>query len=429
MAPKVDKKSQAAKWDQLAPPPRRLTTKAEARIARTQRKVTNLVVYLAWIACVLIGVYLLLGIGSSNVVTRIAGFLLLLAGIWGNQNTSKIKKRTNAPNLDLYVHGELQRATIQQVFDRTSGSYRPFTEILDQWNELPRGFSSMFGMSRMLKNWPVQLSLRAANTHHDSFATDGKRVETKVDIRRWLHEPNLPPEIHLLVPPSGDLGKSILLENHSWLVVDEAGNLDLKETSTGEEDQSSDLWISLCRALLVVVPTYGLAAYGVLSNRSPELTSANQNIPSIVGALFILLFTLTHGVVPVFFYRLFFSGIEETKKSSSDQNTVTLMVHAFATLHMTIWYGAPIIALAAMTNWYSLGWITLHVILAGKRYRRWSYLEHGSTSMALALFLTVFSEHNLFPTGIIVVMLQAALLTLVEWKGKELWVTPEMAKS
>jgi hypothetical protein len=49
--------------------------------------------------------------------------------------------------------------------------------------------------------------------------------------------------------------------------------------------------------------------------------------------------------------------------------------------------------------------------------------------MALALFLTVFSEHNLFPTGIIVVMLQAALLTLVEWKGKELWVTPEIAKS
>ena len=44
--------------------------------------------------------------------------------------------------------------------------------------------------------------------------------------------------------------------------------------------------------------------------------------------------------------------------------------------------------------------------------------------MALLLFVVCFSGENIFPVGMIVVLLQSLLLTLVEWKGKGLWVKP-----
>ena len=48
--------------------------------------------------------------------------------------------------------------------------------------------------------------------------------------------------------------------------------------------------------------------------------------------------------------------------------------------------------------------------------------------MAMGLFLICFSMADLFPVGIVVVLFQSLLLTLVEWKGKGLWVKEE-AKS
>ena len=75
-----------------------------------------------------------------------------------------------------------------------------------------------------------------------------------------------------------------------------------------------------------------------------------------------------------------------------------------------------------MTGWYSLAWVFVHVLLAGRGQRRWAFLEHGSTSLALLLFLICFSGAGLFPIGVIVVLFQSLLLTVVEWKGKGLWV-------
>jgi len=88
----------------------------------------------------------------------------------------------------------------------------------------------------------------------------------------------------------------------------------------------------------------------------------------------------------------------------------------------------PIIGLAVATGWYSLAWVVVHVLFAGRGRRQWAFLEHGSTSMAMGLFLICFSMADLFPVGIVVVLFQSLLLTLVEWKGKGLWVKEE-AKS
>jgi len=176
---------------------------------------------------------------------------------------------------------------------------------------------------------------------------------------------------------------------------------------------------SLAKSLLVVVPTYSLAAYGALSAESSNLTMGGSTIPPIIGALVVILFTLTHGVVPVFFYRFFFQGLESGKGGEAKTNSSLNLATAFVNLHMTVWYGFPILGLAAMTHWYSLIWVALHLILAKKHHRRWMYLEHGSTCMALLLFIITFAGGDLFPIGIAVVFLQSLLLTIVEWKGKD----------
>ena len=107
---------------------------------------------------------------------------------------------------------------------------------------------------------------------------------------------------------------------------------------------------TLAKSLLVVVPTYSLAAYGALSAESSNLTMGGSTIPPIIGALVVILFTLTHGVVPVFFYRFFFQGLESGKggeaKTNSSLNLATVFVNLLG--------GFPILGLAAMTHWYSL---------------------------------------------------------------------------
>ncbi|MDB4679193.1 hypothetical protein OAE79_02530 [Rhodopirellula sp.] len=181
---------------------------------------------------------------------------------------------------------------------------------------------------------------------------------------------------------------------------------------------------SIMRSLLVVVPTYILAAVGLSFNQNVEsIQAGNETIPPLIGTLFCLLFTLTHGVIPVFFYSIFTGITTGTDKDSSNElNPVAMCISGFVYLHMGLWYGAPIIGLATVTGWLNVAWVVLHILLAGKGNRRWAFLEHGSTSMALGLFIVCFSGANLVPLGLTVVVLQAFLLTLVEWKGKGLWV-------
>ena len=172
----------------------------------------------------------------------------------------------------------------------------------------------------------------------------------------------------------------------------------------------------------MVLPTYALAAWGVMSGSNAEFANTGNSIPPGVGCLVTLLFTLTHGVVPVFFYRIFFIGVDAARTGGQGLNQGLRIANLFTTLHMALWYGLPAILLAAMTSWYSLGWFVFHLIIAGKKRRRWTFIEHGSTSVALLLFLVMFSETNLFPLGIVVVISQSLLLTLAEWKGRRLWV-------
>ena len=150
------------------------------------------------------------------------------------------------------------------------------------------------------------------------------------------------------------------------------------------------------------------------------------------GAYIVALLTFTHGVVPIFAYRFFVDGLnlftsraDSTGDKRLQSKPFLRLMSGFGYLHMAVWYGGPIILFAVLCGWISLAWAFVHVLLAGHGRRWWVFLQHGSTSMALVLFVLCFSGDHLFPVGVLVVLFQSLLLTIVEWKGKRLWVKGE----
>jgi hypothetical protein len=170
------------------------------------------------------------------------------------------------------------------------------------------------------------------------------------------------------------------------------------------------------RAFLPVGGTYALTVAGLMWG--PALQIDRTQMSPIVGGLVVLLFTVSHAVVPVFFYRAFFAG-----------GRPPVFIAGFIYFHMGMWFGIPIVGLAAMTNWLSLAWVAVHMGLARRGTRVWVYLENGSTSLALLLFLMAFSGEAIFPWGVIVVACQSTLLTVLEYKARRLWVTSDTVTS
>ena len=187
------------------------------------------------------------------------------------------------------------------------------------------------------------------------------------------------------------------------------------------------------KAVQVVVPTYFLSALGLVFGLKPLFTGLdNSGIWLVMGTVMVGVFTFTHGVTPMFVYRLFVDGLNlfgasdpGTQGNQLRPEPLARLMSGFSYLHMVIWYGSPILVLAALTSWLPLAWALFHILLAGRGRRWWLLLQHGSTSTALVLFVLFFSGRHLFPLGVLVVLFQALLLTVVEWKGKQLWIRKE----
>jgi hypothetical protein len=47
------------------------------------------------------------------------------------------------------------------------------------------------------------------------------------------------------------------------------------------------------------------------------------------------------------------------------------------------WFGLPIAALGWLTGWLSVLWAAVHLAVVGRDERAWTFLEYGSTSLAL----------------------------------------------
>ena len=360
------------------------------------------------------------------------GGVLLLLGLCIWSGVAAILVSRSRQVAGVLTGGEPVQGRITQIMDRGIGEYQSYHNALEQMAGLrsKAGFGGavLSMIEHSLKNWPVKILVT------DSHGQD-RELDARMDVGPRLTKVVKDPEVVLMVDRQQGHTRCVALEQFSWLSVSDSGNL---VYAVADEAVKKGFGWALLRALLVVVPTYCAAVCGLKFGLvQPFGGEDGLGVPALLGAFIVPMFTFTHGVVPVFFYRLFtgvLDSFSQAKKTATDNrlrsNPFLPFLSGFVYLHMGVWYGGPMILLAALTGWLSLAWGLLHVLLAGHGRRRWVFLEHGSTSMALLLFVVCFSGSNLFPVGVLVVLFQALLLTLVEWKGKALWIKaePDVAK-
>jgi hypothetical protein len=165
------------------------------------------------------------------------------------------------------------------------------------------------------------------------------------------------------------------------------------------------------RALVPVLITYCLAAVGTTYIDPPVIAQSNE--PGVEGPVIrlvlVLLVTIIYAVAPVFGFGYLVYRSRNSQPGGCSQF-----------LLMGVWFGWPILGLASHTGWLTLAAAVLHVALARREQRTWVFVEYGSTSLALLMFL-VFFGNQLFPWGLLVVLLQAPMLTLSAVWGRKLY--------
>jgi hypothetical protein len=187
------------------------------------------------------------------------------------------------------------------------------------------------------------------------------------------------------------------------------------------------------RVFLPVAAMYVLAAVGM--SRGDSTVGLPFRFDQMLGYFqatgILLLFTASHAVMPVFIYGLALNDMARTREqtpaskpnaggdagrrpvTAGDDATASDGPRWFVYLHMALWFGLPTAVLGAMTSGVSLIGPVLAVALAptGRRARAW--VDYGSTSMALMLWALL--GRSLFPDGLIVIPIQAALLGLTHF--------------
>ncbi len=404
----------------LSPAPRRISKEVEREIRKHVGGMANVAAILAAIVCFTAGLILFAGIWTSHTLSKPLGVGMLITGMAVVQLNEKRKSKKAEELKEFLRKGNYVSAKLETIYDKSKNGYRPSHEFIDELQVFYRGNSGRSILGQFASGWPARVKV------------DRKLIDIKINLGDLIDKAKPTEDIPLLLLGVGKNTQVIAIDQLHWLSIDQAGQFstslppskpqELDGEVDSSESQSTSLAPSFFSSVLVVLPTYALSAWGVMSGSNGEFTNNSDSIPPVVGCLVTLIFTLSHGVIPVFFYRIFFIGIDAARTGAQGMSQGLRIANLFTTLHMAAWYGLPAIALAAMTSWYSLGWFVFHLVIAGKKRRRWTFIEHGSTSVALLLFLVMFSETNLFPLGIVVVISQSLLLTLAEWKGRRLWV-------
>ena len=407
--------------DQLSTPPRRVPVVVLLRLM-IGRLSFGIVWLLALGTIVLFAGCMMLSIDQmtvndklTDVPVLLAPGLILLASLIWLISLSVLYFRVR-PTVTALSHGQLQTGRITRILDRSTGQYTSYESALEESAEFATSIygSGVVGsiISRQMNNWPAKVMLKGSTDEIDARLNLGSRIMQRGQDSKT----------QFLVANQQHGQAIVMTEQFPWLDVSETG-----QWVYGIQQQAEEFGFgkSLARTFLLVLVTYALAALGLALNIKPLFDAGmHGGIPPIMGAVVVLLFTLSHAVVPVFFYSIFASVIDAAKKHSSAQANPggLLIASGFFYLHFGCWYGLPILGLASLTGWLSLSWVLVDVLRAGSGQRRWAFLQHGSTSIALVLFVIFFSGKNLFPVGILIVPLQALLLTVIEWKGKDLWV-------
>lgn len=409
-------------WEQLAPTPRKVSgsVKIQIRLWTFARSVGTEFIGLLVVSslCIVSGI-VFFSFGKSY---HLFGLIPVLFGLGIMFALVAVLTVRGSRKIKLLRDGQPARAVLSKVWSGTQGRYASYVQFVEEGERfkqsLHRNSYLLSSVGRQMRRWRCKLRIDNAGKT--------KEVKTRFDLGAWLMKPVGDPDMLVLHNPQKvqELVTADALPPN--LVVGPDGQW-VMEQSTNQLKIVSAFF----RSFPPVLGTYGSAAISYSLSSKGMFNDATSAIPPLLGATVVLLFTLTHAVVPVFFYHHFLK-LQDNILNPHAESTFKLehpgtgWTHRFASgfvyLHMGLWYGVPTVVFAFMTGGLSLLWAAVHIAFARRPARTWLCLEYGSTSMALLLFVVCFSASRLVPYGIVVVLFQSLLLTLLDWKGRALWV-------
>lgn len=181
----------------------------------------------------------------------------------------------------------------------------------------------------------------------------------------------------------------------------------------------------ILRAFIPVLATYATVSIGgaflVELTRGEELAPPELEAHRVVGLWsHVAVLTVVHLLIPAVVYV----GYSVTAPRRRDDSSWGCLLFMF-TLG---WFGVPILALASKTGPMSLIAAAIHLVFARRQERHWVFVEYGSTSFALLLFVLNFGGAH-FYVALPIVLFQTLMLTLLAVWGRPLVLTEETSEA
>lgn len=141
----------------------------------------------------------------------------------------------------------------------------------------------------------------------------------------------------------------------------------------------------LLRALVPVLSTYGVGAIGIAlfpPDRIPGFGTPDSWVIPLVMVGVSAVFTTTHGLLAAVAY------VTAIKRLTDARGLQGCFSRAFIIGHAGFWFGMPMAALTAMTGGGGAGIAVaaVHVALSPRGRRFVTFIQYGSTSLALLFF-------------------------------------------
>lgn len=412
-------------WDRLAPPPREVSPAVQARLRFAEFKRSfNFHSGFLGLWFLLASVILIVGgtawyHGAKQEGYPFVGALLAAGGIGIVIVMATLIYRRGTRRIRLLRDGIVAQATLTKLWVTNQFCYARYETLLKEWAQFREKLHDrpelLSRVGEQMLDWPCKVRVTDPNGGEHEIAT-------RLNLSGVAIEGSLDPTFPVLCNPPHSSEGIATSEFYSGLTISADG-----QWTVPDDEGSSVAIASFLRSSVPVVGTYLSAALGLTLFGDESAVKLKASGSPLLLAGIVPLFTITHAVVPVFFFRNLLDRLNEICSTIRTDPTGRLfrayaaVFRFFVWVFMGIWFALPVIALAYLTGWLSLIWAMVHIVLARRGTRAWTFVEYGSTSMALLLFVVCFSEARLFSLGIVVVVLQALLLTSLDRFARDKW--------
>ena len=414
-------------WDRLSPPPREVSPSVAVRVRLAEIKRAfglNQGFLRLWF--LLVGVFLIIfGTAWYNGAKQedhpVVGALLAAGGVGIVIVLFTLVYRRGSRGIELLRSGAIAPGMLTMVWVSGRFSYVRYETMVKEWAEFRRKLNDQPQiMSRVAKQ------LRDRSCKVRVVDRDGRQQEivTRLNLGDLRNEEGQNPNFPILCNPP-HMREGIETSGfYPGLTISAEG-----QWTVPENEGARVAIASFMRSFLPVVGTYLSAALGLTLFEDGHVARFKMQESPLLLAGIVPMLTVSHAVLPVFFFRAFLDGLAHFRsimRPDAAGRMFRVYVRVFRVvvcLGMGVWLAVPAIALAYLTGWLSLAWAAFHVVLARRGTRAWTFITYGSSSMALLLWVVCFSAEGLFPLGIVVVVLQALLLTILDRFARHKWTS------